>query len=108
MHSWVSPAHQSGPWSTGMRTRLLLSSEPDNARATPDIDIAGKTVYQRIFYRLSPLSEVDEHNSIVVEERARFKADAAKGEGYLKPIGPRTLILRDGKSRRWRDWRRGA
>lgn len=60
-------------------------------------DISGKDIYQRAFYRLTPYSEVDDYDAIIVEERVRFKPDEAKGEGSLKPVGPRTLILRDGK-----------
>lgn len=55
-----------------------------------------KRLFQRIFYRFSPGSEVDQHNAIVVEERVRFINDPDKGGDYILPVGPRTLILRDG------------
>jgi hypothetical protein len=73
------------------RTQLFES----NNNGIPDI--TGKDIYQRVFYRLSPLSQVDTYNNIIVEERVRFKPDKAKGGGYLKPMGLRTLILRDGQ-----------
>lgn len=99
VQSWVSPAHRRTPLSLKSQTTTRLSSSESGSEGgeTPEIDISGKTIYQRIFYRLSPLSEVDLHNGIVVEERVRFKADEARGEGYMKPIGARTLILRNGK-----------
>jgi hypothetical protein len=62
----------------------------------PISDLSGKTLYQRVFYRFSPGSDVEIHDSIVVEERVRFEPDPSKGEDYIRPVGPRTLILRDG------------
>lgn len=77
-----------------LRGRLMpLCSESPSA--VPDV--VGKDIYQRVFYRLSPSSQVDAYDNIVVEERVRFAADKTKGEDYLKPVGPRTIILRDGK-----------
>ena len=94
VHSWLVTPHrtvlvQSRPTTS---TTTSLASSPEGGTT----DITGKDIYQRVFYRLSPFSEVDNHNAIVVEERVRFKPDAEKGEGYLKPVGKRTLIIRDG------------
>ena len=78
---------------TTTSTKTALAAE--SSSSIPDI--SGKDIYQRAFYRLSSYSEVDDYDAIIVEERVRFKPDKAKGEGSLKPVGPRTLILRDGK-----------
>jgi hypothetical protein len=60
-------------------------------------DLRGKTIYQRVFYRFSPGSDVEIHDSIVVEERARFQPDPEKAEeGIIQPMGHKTIILRDG------------
>jgi len=61
----------------------------------PPEDYTGKTIFQRTFYRLSPDSQLQLPNSIMLEERLRFQADT-NNEGYILPIGPRTLIVREG------------
>jgi len=61
----------------------------------PPEDFTGKTIYQRTFYRLSPDSQVQLPNSVMIEERLRFLPDAAN-PGYILPVGPRTLIVREG------------
>ena len=61
----------------------------------PPEDFTGKTIYQRTFYRLSPDSQVPLPNSVMIEERLRFLPDAAN-PGYILPVGPRTLIVREG------------
>jgi hypothetical protein len=81
---------------TGARLFSSSSEQSENSSSSSVPDIKGKDIYQRVFYRLSPFSEVEKYSAVVVEERVRFKPDEAKGEGYLKPVGPRTLILRDG------------
>lgn len=48
--------------------------------------------YQRVFYRFTPMSEVEVPNAIVIEERSRFQP---KGQDAI-PMGPNTIILRDG------------
>jgi hypothetical protein len=53
-------------------------------------------MYQRVLYRFSPGSEVDIHDSIVVEERCRFIPDPDRSD-YVLPVGARTIILRDGR-----------
>lgn len=58
--------------------------------------LEGKDIYQRVFYRFSPGSDVAVHNAVIVEERCRFGADPDR-TGYILPMGPRTLILRDGQ-----------
>jgi hypothetical protein len=75
---------------------LLASSDSNNDQ----VDTKGKTIYQRVIYRLDPVSTVAFPNSIIVEERVRFEPDpdpARQSEGYIQPVGPRTLILRDGR-----------
>ena len=77
-------------------THRISTSRQLSATATPpDVDYTGKTLYQRVFYRFSPASDVDVHDAIVVEERVHFVADPER-TGYLKPVGHRTVILRDG------------
>jgi hypothetical protein len=75
--------------STLTLTRLQESSALD----VPDY--AGKTIYQRTFYRLKPVSTVSYPNALVIEERLRYKPDPDK-EGYILPYGPRTFIFRKG------------
>jgi hypothetical protein len=55
----------------------------------------GNDMYQRIFYRFSPGSDVTFHDAIIVEERCRFVVDPQRPD-YMIPHGPRTLILRNG------------
>ena len=79
--------------------RLNDSTTPpdaDKEGADDDDQWKGKDIYQRVFYRFSPGSEVSQHNALVVEERCRFTADPER-PGYVLPVGKRTLILRDGK-----------
>jgi len=71
-----------------------LGDDADPAERTPE-NYTGKTIYQRTFYRLSPDSQVQLPNSIMIEERLRFLPDTER-EGYILPVGPRTLILREG------------
>ena len=68
--------------------------DEDEAERPPE-DYTGKTIYQRTFYRLSPDSQVQLPNAIMIEERLRFQPDTAN-PGYILPVGPRTLILREG------------
>lgn len=60
-------------------------------------DLAGKTIYQRSFYRLSAGSQVSKPNAIVLEERLRFQSDPER-PGYILPVGPRSYIFRKGTS----------
>ena len=93
--SWVKPLSKRALLAETLQYRnnsRLFSTEP----SVPDLK--GKTVYQRVFYRFSHGSEVDIHDAMVVEERCRFQPDPDRlEEGYVKPMGPRTLILRDGQ-----------
>jgi hypothetical protein len=59
-------------------------------------DNPNSMMYQRVLYRFSPGSEVDIHDSIVVEERCRFIPDPDRSD-YVLPVGARTIILRDGR-----------
>eukprot|EP00980_Cylindrotheca_fusiformis_P015607 scaffold4481_cov121-Cylindrotheca_fusiformis.AAC.3 len=61
------------------------------------LDLTGKTVYQRSFYRLTPGSQVSKPNAIVLEERLRFQPDPERPD-YILPVGPRTYIFRQGTS----------
>ena len=84
-------------FATKSSTKLFSESANNDSEEKKTLDIKGKDIYQRVFYRFAPVSDVQQYNNIVVEERVRFKPDEARGEGYLKPVGPRTLILRDGQ-----------
>jgi len=80
------------------RSRLQESaSGSDDAAATTTIDEwKDQEIYQRVFYRFTPGSDLDIPNAITVEERCRFTADPER-PGYILPVGRRTLILRDGQ-----------
>jgi SAM-dependent methyltransferase len=67
-------------------SKLYLSSEIP--------DLSGKVVYQRVRHALSPQSDVLFHDALTIEERIRFLPDPDR-DGYLLPIGRRTLILLD-------------
>ena len=58
-------------------------------------DLSGKKVVQRTFYRLSPGSQVQIPNALVLEERLRYIPNPDNA-GYIKPDGPRTIIFRKG------------
>jgi len=104
--SWLLPLSTSSIGINRIATTPLFSStegfesesdsedEEEPAERTPE-DYTGKTIYQRTFYRLSPDSQVQLPNSIMIEERLRFLPDTAR-PGYILPVGPRTLILREG------------
>ena len=72
-------------------TELHMSADDDAAMP----DLTGKILYQRVLHKLSEQSDVSNHDALSIEERIRFKPDPERGEGYLKPVGRRTLILRD-------------
>jgi hypothetical protein len=83
---------------TSVAAALRLSSSPTPTDQN-DNSISqwqGKDIYQRVFYRFSPGSDVSIPQALVVEERCRFVADPNRPD-YIIPIGPRTLILRDGQ-----------
>eukprot|EP00536_Pseudo-nitzschia_multiseries_P014420 jgi/Psemu1/246090/estExt_Genewise1.C_6990004 len=65
------------------------------AEARAPEDYTGKTIFQRTFYRLSPESQVQLPNAMMIEERLRFLPDPNDSE-YMLPTGLRTLILREG------------
>jgi hypothetical protein len=56
--------------------------------------LTGKIVYQRVRHTLSPASDVLFHDALTIEERIRFIPDPNR-DGYLLPVGLRTLILLD-------------
>ena len=56
-------------------------------------NLAGKVVYQRFLYKLSPFSDFPE-TPYTIEERLRFQVGDDGRE--LTPIGHKTFILRDG------------
>jgi hypothetical protein len=106
-HSWIYPSagvtresHASSFQSKQRRSTPILLSTPEASQgATGDgttTNLAGKTIYQRAFYRFSPDSDVEVHDAIVIEERVRFEQDPTNME-YIRPMGERTLILRDGQ-----------
>lgn len=102
-HSWVTrESHASSSFQSEQRrsTRILRSTPEASQGATGDgiaaTNLAGKTIFQRVFYRFSPGSDLEVHDAIVVEERVRFEQDPNNME-YIRPMGERTLILRDGQ-----------
>jgi hypothetical protein len=87
-----APRHSSA-LVTPQRSALVLAAAQDDAASLP-----GHTVYQRTLFRLSSPSEDDDDEStppLVVEERLRYRPSASD-PSRVEPIGPRTLILRDG------------
>jgi hypothetical protein len=76
--------------------RSLLWSSSESSDDTPLSRYQGKDVYQRIFYRFSPGSDVSIRDAMVVEERGRYTVDPQRLE-YILPVGPRTLLLRNGR-----------
>lgn len=95
--SWLPPLSRSSIGTTMTATTSLFSSTEDDEEPSerPPEDFTGKTIYQRTFYRLSPDSQVQLPNSVMIEERLRFLPDTAN-PGYILPVGPRTLIVREG------------
>ena len=65
--------------------------DDDKDKPRPVEDYTGKTIFQRTFYRLSPDSQVQLPNSIMLEERLRFVPDTTN-EGYILPVGPRYVL----------------
>ena len=94
--SWLPPLSRP---SVGNRAPIVSSTELfesySDEESRPVEDFTGKTIYQRTFYRLSPDSQVQLPNSVMIEERLRFLPNTAK-QGFILPVGPRTLILREG------------
>jgi hypothetical protein len=89
--------------SSSINTIILRSTPEASQGGATDSDgtgaatnLAGKTIYQRVFYRFSPGSDLEVHDAIVIEERVRFEQDPANTE-YIRPVRERTLILRDGQ-----------
>lgn len=98
--SWLPPLTLAGNKFASKATlssTQLRSSQGEyyDGEARPQEDFTGKTIFQRTFYRLSPDSQVQLPNAIMIEERLRFLPDEAN-PGYILPVGPRTLILREG------------
>jgi hypothetical protein len=91
-------------WTKRSPSLLLrsLALNDDTNKNNDDTTAAAATdspmlLYQRILYRFTPMSDVDIPNAIVVEERCRFRPQNDTASGSAVPIGPRTLILRDGQ-----------
>lgn len=76
-------------------TQLFESDSEEEPEEREQEDFTGKTIYQRTFYRLSPDSQVQLPNAVMIEERLRFLPDE-ENPGYILPVGPRTLIVREG------------
>jgi hypothetical protein len=76
--------------------RSLLWSSAESSKDTPSARYQGKDVYQRIFYRFSPGSDVTIRDALVVEERGRYTVDPQRPD-FIIPVGPRTLLLRNGR-----------
>lgn len=77
------------PTQVKRHSKLSLSSD-SSAKADE------KIYYQRFFYRFRPSSQVDIHDAMVIEERLRY-ANNKNDNDTFRPIGPRTLILRNGQ-----------
>ena len=80
--------------SVAVTTRLEFSSTTSN-----EVGDGKSYLYQRTFYRLSPNTDVPIPNALMIEERLRFASSPGGDEGENNrsiPIGPRTLILREG------------
>lgn len=73
-------------------TKLCSSSSQEN-NETP-IDDPNSLFVHRVFYQFTRGSDVELHDSMVIEERVRFEP---AGDGYVRPVGPRTILLRDGQ-----------
>jgi hypothetical protein len=71
----------------------LSTSNNNNILATTDL--TDKIIFQRVFYSLRTGSDVDIIKSIVIEERKRYIVDPNNSNRII-PIGPITLILRNG------------
>ena len=57
----------------------------------------GHDIYQRVLYRLSPGSDVQLHDAMIVEERCRFTVDPQRPDYIIPATGrPRTISLRNG------------
>ena len=99
LHAWITSTPRSSHRVLSSRSVSLFAAEDTSEDERPSLpDMSGKTLYQRVFYRFSPGSEVDVKNAIVVEERVRFRPDPEREtEGYVVPFGHRTMILRDGQ-----------
>jgi hypothetical protein len=104
-HSWVARESHASSSFQSMSTQRRNSMDINILRSTPEAsqgdgtaatNLAGKTIYQRVFYRFSPGSDLEVHDAIVIEERVRFEQDPNNME-YIRPVGERTLILRDGQ-----------
>jgi hypothetical protein len=70
-------------------------SSSSSSSTLPTQQWVDKDLYQRVFYRFSPSSDIDIHDAIVVEDRCRFRLDPERPD-YIIPHGPRTIILRNG------------
>lgn len=78
--------------------RITASSGKSRTRTKTSLqmvegNLAGKVVYQRFLYKLSPFSDFPE-TPYTIEERLRFQVGDDGRE--LTPIGHKTFILRDG------------
>jgi hypothetical protein len=82
------------PTTTPATATSTKSLSAEEAPTVPDF--AGKTIYQRTFYRLSSGSKVAKPNALVVEERVRYRPDPNTSNNSIAPWGPATLILREG------------
>lgn len=84
-HAWVTPAIQSH---TICRIHDR-QQQPRHAKTVDDDDDGATTIVQRTFYRFSHGSDVDVHNSMVLEDRSTVgDSSSSKGHG--------TILLRDG------------
>ena len=79
----------------GSSSRLQQQPSPEESSTAID-EWKDQDIYQRVFYRFTPGSDVDIPNAMIVEERCRFTADRER-PGYILPVGRRTVILRDGQ-----------
>ncbi|GKY90365.1 hypothetical protein MPSEU_000010500 [Mayamaea pseudoterrestris] len=97
-HGWIQPIARRTTRISSRSLQRLRSSDSSDGQMK---DMEGKTIYQRVFYMLDPIEPTisDSNKSVVVEERVRFQPDSdpvRQSQGYIQPVGFRTLILRDG------------
>eukprot|EP00527_Entomoneis_sp_CCMP2396_P004089 CAMPEP_0198152976 /NCGR_PEP_ID=MMETSP1443-20131203/62023_1 /TAXON_ID=186043 /ORGANISM="Entomoneis sp., Strain CCMP2396" /LENGTH=466 /DNA_ID=CAMNT_0043819143 /DNA_START=94 /DNA_END=1494 /DNA_ORIENTATION=- len=82
----------------------LRSSVDDESSERTDSSAAasslqGKTLYQRAFFRVSSAEfnedVMEEPRAMVIEERLRYQVKDKPD--FVEPVGPRTIVLRDGE-----------
>ena len=98
--SWAFITRPSVAFKNRQTATTLESSanEPEQSSSTSSSSMEGKTVYQRSFFRVSAndynTDILDEPRTMVIEERLRYQVKDQPD--FVEPVGPRTIVLRDG------------